>query len=152
MALILLTECVFFKGDGPAVEFESGQQKGGSFYCICGIHADRVTELDHASRCPIKTVEERRQKVLNGPIGNQNTLDKKPKPFGNLSKADVEFELHERHLAWRQNMNKKEMLFELTQDLRGISRVPALFYNTPLETADSLNLQWYDILPSEAMT
>ena len=42
------------------------------------------------------------KKVLNGPIGNQNTLDKKPKPFGNLSKAGVEFELLERHLAWRQ--------------------------------------------------
>ena len=48
-------------------------------------------------------------------------------------------------------MNKKEMLFELTQDLGGISRVPPLFYNTPLATAQSLNLQWYDILPSEAI-
>ena len=92
----------FFKGDGPAVEYESGQQKGGYFYCICGIHSDRVTELDHAFRCPMKTVDERRKTVSEGSVGHQNTLNKKPKPFANLSKADIELEVLERKLNWRQ--------------------------------------------------
>ena len=141
----------FFKGDGPAVEYESGQQKGGYFYCICGIHSDKVTELDHAFRCPMKTVDERQKTVLEGSVGHQNTLNKKPKPFANLSKADIELEVLERKLNWRQNMTKSELQFELSQELSGISRVPALFYSTPLETLENLNLQFYDILPSESM-
>ena len=141
----------FFKGDGPAVEYESGQQIGRYFHCIFGIHSDRVTELDHAFQCPMKTVDERWKTVSEGSVGHQNTLNKKPKPFTNLSKADIELEVLERKLNWRQNMTKSELQFELSQELRGISRVPALFYSTPLETLENRNLQFYDILPSESM-
>ena len=140
----------FFKGDGPAVEYESGQQKGGYFYCICGIHSDRVTESDHAFQCPMKTVDERQKTVLVGSVGHQNTLNKKPKSFAYLSKADIELGVLEKKLNWRQNMTKRELQFELSQELREISRVPALFYSTPLETLQNLNLQFYDILPSES--
>ena len=62
-----------FKGDGPAVQLESGQQKGGYFYCVCGIHSEWVTELDHAFRCSLITIEERQQKVLAGPLGRRNS-------------------------------------------------------------------------------
>ena len=48
-------------------------------------------------------------------------------------------------------MTKSELQFELSQELRGISRVPALFYSTPFETLENLNLRFYDILPSESM-
>ena len=141
----------FFKGDGSAVEYESGQQKGRYLHCIFGIHSDRVTKLDHAFRCPMKTVDEKWKTVSEGTVGHQNTLNKKPKPFPNLSKADIELDALERKLDWRQSITKSELQFELSQELRGISRVPALFYSTPLETLDNLNLQFYDILPSESM-
>ena len=77
------------------------------------------------------TIEERRQKVLAGPLGRRNSLSKNPKPLSNLAKADVELELLMRGLKWNKKMLKDEMMFELTQELRGISRVPALLYNNP---------------------
>ena len=106
-----------FKGDGPAVQLESGQQKGGYFYCVCGIHSERVTELDHAFWCPLMTIEEQRQKVLAGPLGRRNSPTKNPKPLSNLTKADVELELLMRGLKWNKKMLKDEMMFELTQEL-----------------------------------
>ncbi|KAK3696832.1 hypothetical protein QZH41_002382 [Actinostola sp. cb2023] len=58
----------FCKGDGPAVELESGQQRGGHYYCSgCAIHQDRTYELDHAFRCPPVTFKERQEFVLQGP-------------------------------------------------------------------------------------
>jgi len=43
-------EMRFCKGDGPSLEFESGNQRGGHYYCSgCKIHADHTTyELDPA--------------------------------------------------------------------------------------------------------
>ena len=99
----------------------------------------------------MKTVNERRKTVLVGSVGHQNTLNKKPKSFAYLSKADIELGVLEKKLNWRQNMTKRELQFELSQELREISKVPALFYSTPPETLENLNLQFYDILPSESM-
>lgn len=37
----------FFHGDGPTAQLESGQQKGGFFFCsYCCILADRIAELE----------------------------------------------------------------------------------------------------------
>jgi hypothetical protein len=41
----------FFLGDNPAQQYECGQQKGGNFYwSVCGVHANRVYELDYSFR------------------------------------------------------------------------------------------------------
>ena len=82
-----------FKGDGPAVLLEIEQQKGGYFYCVCGIHSERVTELDHAFRCALMTIKDQQQKVLAGPLRRRNSLSKNTKPLSGLAKADVELEL-----------------------------------------------------------
>jgi hypothetical protein len=37
-----------FHGDSPARQYESGQQKGGHFYCpVCGANAHQVYDIKH---------------------------------------------------------------------------------------------------------
>ena len=33
-------------GDGPARQFESGQQRGGNFPCLCGIHVENHANIE----------------------------------------------------------------------------------------------------------
>lgn len=52
----------FFKGDGPAVAFEAGQQKGGYYFCsTCGMHATRSDEPDHFFRCKHVSLKDRQK-------------------------------------------------------------------------------------------
>ena len=47
----------FFHGDSPAQEFESGQQKGGYYYCSgCAGHSDMVYDLEYSFRCERMTI------------------------------------------------------------------------------------------------
>ena len=92
-------EMKFCKGDGLSLEFESGNQRGGHYYCSgCKIHANRTYELDHAFRCPYITLQERQQMVLKWRLGLQRSLALHPKPFANLKKEDLKVELLERGL------------------------------------------------------
>ena len=97
----------FCKGDGPAVELECGQQRGGHFYCaVCAIHANRIYELDHAFRCQSRTLEERRQSILRGPISRRYSLALHPSPSGSLSKAQLQQELRGRNLRVADDTTK----------------------------------------------
>ena len=54
-----------FKGDGPAAQFEAGQQKGGNFPCWgCSIHRSRISDYVHASNCSLLSLNDRVNKVL----------------------------------------------------------------------------------------
>lgn len=50
-----------FTGDIPARQFESRQQKGGKFSCVCGVQTSEHTTSSPAS--PL-TLEERRKHVV----------------------------------------------------------------------------------------
>ena len=68
-------EMTFCKGDGPSLEFGSGNQRDGHYYSSgCKIHADRTYELDHAFHCPYKPLQERHQMVLNGQLAFKDHL------------------------------------------------------------------------------
>ena len=73
----ILDKMKFGKAGGPIVQFETGNQKGGNYFCRCGFHADKVDELDHAFRCPYWSLEKRRLLVMAGPIGQTNSLKQK---------------------------------------------------------------------------
>ena len=84
----------FSHGDGPAAQFESGQQKGGNFFCsCCGIFADRIAELDHALNCPYLTLEDKRTKILSGAVSGNKTMLYKRKPLDRLTKTELLDEL-----------------------------------------------------------
>jgi len=103
----------FCKGDGPAVELESGQQRGGHYYCSgCAIHRKSTYELDHAFRCPPVTFKERQEFVLQGPVSRARSLNHNPNPFSNLSKDELEREVRGRGLEVKNNL-KSTMQAEL---------------------------------------
>ena len=142
----------FFHGDGPA-QFESGQQKGGNFFCsCCGIFADRIAELDHALNCPYLTLEDKRTKILSGAVSGNKTMLYKHKPLDRLTKTELLDELVSRGLCTgAENFTKDVLQNLLTQEMRGIQRVPALCFNNPEETMEDLCISSYEVLPCESM-
>lgn len=139
----------FFHGDSPSREFESGQQKGGHYYCSgCGDHADRVYDLAYTFHCTTVSLDDRQKIVLKGPIQKRNSLLQKPKPFTALQKPELELELGGRGIY--DGKTKKEMQKLLEEDLHGVSRVPALL-SSPQSSPESLNLGSFEVLPCEPM-
>ncbi|KAL9978154.1 hypothetical protein ACROYT_G015641 [Oculina patagonica] len=64
----------FFHGDSPSREFESGQQKGGRYYCSgCGAHADRVHKLDYCFPCEPVSLEDHENIAMKRPTGKRNS-------------------------------------------------------------------------------
>ena len=143
----------FFHGDGPAAQFESGQQKGGNFFCsCCGIFADRIAELDYALNCPYLTLEDKRTKILYGAVSGNKTMLYKLKPLDRLTKTELLDELVSRGLCTgTENFTKDVLQNLLTQEMRGIQCVPALCFNNPEETMEDLGISSYEVLPCESM-
>ena len=55
-----------FSGDGPARQFESGQQRGGNYSCVCGAHVDMHQNLEFCWRLPTLSLEDRRKLFTAG--------------------------------------------------------------------------------------
>ena len=143
----------FFKGDGPAVAFETGQQKGGHFFCsVCGMHAVMCDELDHVFRCKHRSLKDKQQIILGGPLGRRNSHLRKPKPLKALKKGELLEELRGRGLLEGVKSEKKiDLENEIATELCGVQRVPALLYCNPAATLESLCLGSYEALPCEPM-
>ena len=140
----------FFHGDSPARQLESGQQKGGNFYCSgCGANAQQAYQLDTCYSCHYLSLLDRQQLVLAGPLGRKNSLAKASKPFHNLKKDELIRELNARGIY--KGESKKELEKLLTEELHGVQRVPALLYNHPTATLESINCDKYEILSFEPL-
>ena len=112
----------FFHGDSPARRFESGQQKGGNYYCSgCGANAQWVYELDYCFHCPYMSLTDRQQLVLDGPFGRKNSQAKTNKPLQNLKKQELIQELNARGIYDEEK--KKELGKLLSDKLHGFQRV-----------------------------
>ena len=92
----------FFHGDGPARQFESGQQKGGTFYCsVCGSNAHRVYEMDYILRCKIVSLQDKQKLLMKGVVSKKNSIDKanasqKPHCARSDKGADIKGNLREK--------------------------------------------------------
>ena len=138
----------FFHGDSPSRSFESGQQKGGHYYCSgCGAHAERGHELDYCFRCAHVSLNDRQEPVLKGPLGKRNSLFQQPKPFGRMKKEELDNELSGRGIY--EGKTKKQLQNLLDEEMHGVSRVPALLFRNPTTSLASLNLGSYEVLPCE---
>jgi hypothetical protein len=140
----------FFHGDSPARQLESGQQKGGNFYCSgCGANAQQAYDLDICFSCHYMSLTERQQLVLSGPLGRKNSLAKVSKPFQNLKKDELIRELNARQIY--EGETKKDLEKLLTEELHGVQRVPALLYTNPTSTLESINCGKYEVLSFEPL-
>ena len=59
-----------FKGDGPAVALEAGNQKGGYYFCpCCDVHAYLTDDISYSYQQSMKSVENMQSRVTEGKFG-----------------------------------------------------------------------------------
>ncbi|CAB4001138.1 Hypothetical predicted protein [Paramuricea clavata] len=95
------------------------------------------------------SLTKQQQLVLSGPLGRKNSLSKASKPFQNLKKDELIRELNTRRIY--EGNTKKELEKLLTNELHGVQRVPALLYNNPTSTLESINCGKYKVLRLEPL-
>ena len=131
-------------GDKPAVEFESGNQKGGHYACPgCDTHMSMVHDYTYTKYRHYRTLEERKSLVLAGKFGKLKKVD----PFKGLKKAEVISELKAR----KEGISgcKKDLDLRLQEILCGATNVPPLLSEN--HTVEDLNLQAYEVLSFEPL-
>ena len=137
-------------GDNPARAHETGQQKGGHYFCsTCGVHCDRTSELDHVLNCKLRTLHSKQQTILKGAIARRNSMLYKAKPLHSLSRPDLERELASREVF--DSGSVKHLQGMLDKQMCGQQRVPALLFNCPKTSLKDLGLDRYEVLLMEPL-
>ncbi|CAG2222039.1 unnamed protein product [Mytilus edulis] len=138
-----------FSGDNPARQFKAGQQRGGNYSCLCGVHSKNHINFEACLKINLLDLEERRRLVLGGEVwlkiesGIFN-------PFGNLKNAELIEELECRNVN-TDNMDRNTLKDELTELMHGVTRPPALLMKNPRISTKNLNLESYEILHNEPL-
>ena len=148
----------FFHGDGPARQFEAGNNRGGHYPCtLCQTHVRRFDDLCHAFHMQIITVTDHQQFMLAGKAWKRGGT----RPFNGLDKLEQQTELKARvrngsysgqplakHLRL---MNKKELEAEFTDLRKGYCNFPALITTNPETSLADLHIQHYEVAPTEPL-
>ena len=124
----------FFVGDGSAAAMESGNQKGGYFFCPhCTVHKNLTSDITYCFNQEIKSVDGTRKLVIKGHFGELNSINKEAKPFPNLNGKDLRIEITSRgeSIPITLKNTKKDLKPILTSLLKGVQRVPIILYNNP---------------------
>lgn len=83
-----------FSGDGPARQFEAGQQRGGNFSCLCGVSMKGHQNLECAFRCYPPSLSERNIIFRAGELWQNFSINGTSiSPFVNLRKESLVDEL-----------------------------------------------------------
>nr|XP_022311269.1 uncharacterized protein LOC111116562 [Crassostrea virginica] len=131
-----------FTGDNPARQFESGQQRGGKYSCVCGVPATEHSNFICCYNTETQTLEERRKLVVSGNAWHKmktGTVN----PFQNLRKEEIIAELESRSI-WPEVETKSEVQEKLASVLHGVVRPPALCCEDPTRTVKDLNIDDYE--------
>lgn len=93
-----------FVGDNPARQFESGQQRGGKFSCVCGVPSSEHSNLICCFQTESHTLEDRRKLVTAGLVWTKLQAGI-TNPFQNLKKNEIIEELESRNI-WPEDEKK----------------------------------------------
>ena len=141
----------FFHGDGPACEFEAGQQKGGDHPCwVCPINMTMSNDIPYSLYQPILTLDDRMEKVMMTTHSRQKVNQNTSHMYSNLKVHELNSELHERGIKFNVTDKKEIKEKKLKNEISGIQRLPTLYFNE-FERKDNLNLEQYEILPCEPL-
>ena len=143
----------FYHGDHPAISVEVGQQEGGHYACTgCSLHSALWTDVVACFRAGGLTIQQRLDKVLAGPAGRKRR-NGGIHPFKKLTLDELAAECAARQLPvdHGQRLTKKRLQALLTEDLKGIQRVPALMFTCQNKDLETVNLTRYEALPSEPL-
>ena len=151
--LVLTDTMRFFHGDGPSVALESGNQKGGHYFCpCCNVHLAVSDDIGYCYQQKSMTFDEMRGKIIEGTIGCRNSIAKKTKPFSAMTAIQIRQELQSRKInCEKQKTTKKDLVPILKRELKGRNRVPVLLFNNPLVELNLLGLSNYEIVMIECM-
>ncbi|XP_070549355.1 uncharacterized protein [Ptychodera flava] len=140
----------FFHGDGPAQEFEEGQQKGGHYQCVCGIDVRRNNDLVHAFRIQPLSMSEKKELVTSGYTWKTKNPGK-VKPYQNLKVDSLRKELSSRGQEYEETALKDELKESLDKILHGMQRVHSLLYKNEDEDLSKINCKNYETLKAEPL-
>ena len=88
-------------GDGPASQFEAGQQKGGDYFCwACPVSGESTNSLSYCYYQKCISFEERRDKILQSLRSQNATRNNNLKLYSNLKKDAICQELQERGVKY----------------------------------------------------
>ena len=100
----------FFKGDAPAIAFETGHQREGYFPCSsCEIRADRIFVFANSLYSKHLTSEYVQSIILSGGVLKENILKKQIAPWHNLSKQELQEDLFSRNIKVATTKPKKKI-------------------------------------------
>ena len=142
----------FFKGDAVSCQAESGQQKGGKYFCwTCGIRDYRTSDYAHAAYRPWWSLKDRQEKVLSSECSTEKSNAKYVKLYSNLKKEDLLKELRQRKVKHDETDLVPDLRYKLDRTMMGIQRVPTLLFNDPTEDLENVGLGSYEILACEPL-
>ena len=143
----------FFAGDGPSAAMESGNQKGGHYFCCsCGTHISSTHDISYTFQQKHRSFKDRAEHVLKGSFGKQRSSQLDTQPFDRMTVPQLIRELDSRNVDIEGfKKTKKDLEPLLKQTLQGIKRLPILLIKNPLASIDALGLSKYEIVMLECM-
>ena len=150
---IVITDVMrVFKGDNPAAQFESGQQKNGDYFCWqCPLYAPLSPNIVYTLSLPHLSLTDRISKIKATESSKRKLQQNKLKLYKNLKKEEIVQELHERKVSFFCHLNLKDLQEILNKEMHGIQRLPALFFESPNKSLEELHLENYEILNNEPL-
>jgi hypothetical protein len=98
---------IIFTADNPACQFECGQQRGGNYSCLCGIHVTDHSNLAAALHQKTLSLHERLNIFKEGAMWKHFSASN-INPLSNLRKNDLIDELDSRDIDV-YNVNKTDL-------------------------------------------
>ena len=138
-----------FTGDNPARQFESGQQRGGRFSCLCGVPTSNHNNFITCYNTEPLTLKERRKHVVAGEAWKKISSGV-ANPFQGLKRNEIIAELESRGI-WSDDERKSIVQDKLLETLHGIARPPALCCLDPVKTMAELKIDDYEVLSCEPL-
>ena len=141
-----------FKGDNPAAQFESGQEKNGDYFCWqCSLFAPLSPNIVHTMSLPNLPLSDRISKVRSSEISISKLRGNCVKLYKNPKKDEVVQELHERKISFTCMLSTKDLQMLLDKEMHGIQRLPALLFQNPERNLEELYLSDYEVLNNEPL-
>ena len=141
-----------FKNDYPASQFESGQQKGGTYPCHgCSIDINCAKSIPHSFKRKTISLNDRIVKIHSS-IPSEDRLRRNDtiKLCNKLDLPNLIDEHQQRNLSTPQLM-KQHLQSSLDIEMHGIQSMPDLLFNNPLSSLKTSNLTKYEILVNEPL-
>ena len=143
----------YFHGDGCATAIESGNQRGGHYFCpSCKIHLNQSDNITCTFQQNTMSIDDIRKTVTKGKFGRINSEMGKTLPFSKMSALQIKSELVSRGIKPDDKLTTKEDLEHLlVKQLCGVKRVPLLLLHNFDSELKPLCLDHYEIALVEPM-